>query len=214
MINRIGRRSPDRNRVLLTISYLLTLTVAGALVATPAQAQPKTSPNGRNDQTLTAPASTEATKGAGETKSAESAGGAAKPAAATAGTSAGGVTTGGGSVNASGTTNASAGKSESKGKGGGNSGPVADEVKGVNENASANAKAVQSVIEKFKAQRDQYLNERKTLLEKLKTATEAEKKAITEQLRAENQAREDEERALAKQIREELKALRDERKGG
>jgi hypothetical protein len=67
---------------------------------------------------------------------------------------------------------------------------------------------VQSVIEKFNTQREQYLAERKILLEKLKTASAAEKKAITEELREENRAREDEERALAKQIRVELMALR------
>jgi hypothetical protein len=87
-------------------------------------------------------------------------------------------------------------------------------AKGLSENASENAKAVQSVIEKFNTQREQYLAERKILLEKLKTASAAEKKAITEELREENRAREDEERALAKQIREELKALRGERRTG
>ena len=46
------------------------------------------------------------------------------------------------------------------------------------------------------------------MIEKLKTATETEKKAIVEQLRDEKQARDDEERSLAKQIREDLKKLR------
>lgn len=63
-------------------------------------------------------------------------------------------------------------------------------------------------------QRDQYLADRKTLLEKLSTATEAEKAAILEQLRTEKQAREAEERSLGKQIREDLKKLRGDRKGG
>jgi hypothetical protein len=86
--------------------------------------------------------------------------------------------------------------------------------KGPNENASDNAKAVHAVIRQFQAQRDQYLTERKTLIEKLKTATETEKKAILEQLREDKQARDDEERSLGKQIREELKKVRDERKAG
>jgi hypothetical protein len=87
-------------------------------------------------------------------------------------------------------------------------------AKGPNENASDTAKAVHGVIAQFQAQRDTYLAERKLLLEKLKTATEAEKKAILEQLREDKAARDEEERTLGKQIREELKKLRDERKSG
>lgn len=109
-----------------------------------------------------------------------------------AGTSTGGNTTTGGTTSPGGTT-------APRGKG-----PAA--------NASENAKAVHKVIADFQMQRDQYLAERKTLLEKLRTATEAERKTILEQLRAENEKRADEERALGKQIREELKKLRDERK--
>lgn len=107
-------------------------------------------------------------------------------------TTATGNTTAGGTANPGGTTNP-------RGKG-----PAA--------NASENAKAVHKVIADFQLQRDQYLAERKTLLEKLRTATETERKTILEQLRAENEKRADEERALGKQIREELKKLRDERK--
>ena len=84
--------------------------------------------------------------------------------------------------------------------------------KGPNENASANAKAVHAVIQQFREQRDQYLTERKAMLEKLKTATAEEKKAIMEQLREDKTAREADERTLGKQIREELKSLRGERK--
>ncbi|MGH7946853.1 MAG: hypothetical protein ACREH8_23610, partial [Opitutaceae bacterium] len=86
--------------------------------------------------------------------------------------------------------------------------------KGPNENASQRAKDVHAVIEAFRVQRDTYLNERKALLEKLKTATEAEKAVILEDLRQEKQLRESEERSLGKQIREELRALRGERKSG
>ncbi len=84
--------------------------------------------------------------------------------------------------------------------------------KGPNENASANAKAVHAVIQQFREQRDQYLTERKAMVEKLKTATAEEKKAIMEQLREDKTAREADERSLGKQIREELKSLRGERK--
>jgi acyl-CoA reductase-like NAD-dependent aldehyde dehydrogenase len=84
--------------------------------------------------------------------------------------------------------------------------------KGPNENASANAKAVHAVIQQFREQRDQYLTERKAMLEKLKTATAEEKKAIMEQLREDKTAREADERSLGKQIREELKTLRGDRK--
>lgn len=84
--------------------------------------------------------------------------------------------------------------------------------KGPNENASANAKAVHAVIQQFREQRDQYLTERKAMVEKLKTATAEEKKAIMEQLREDKTAREADERSLGKQIREELKTLRGDRK--
>ena len=70
------------------------------------------------------------------------------------------------------------------------------------------------MIEDFQKKRDDYLANRKTLLEQLKTASETEKKAILEQLRDEKQARDDEERSLGKQIREELKKLRTDRKSG
>jgi hypothetical protein len=72
---------------------------------------------------------------------------------------------------------------------------------------------VHVIIEAFQAQRDQYLTERKALLEKLETASETEKAKILEDLRKEKQAREVEERSLGKQIREDLKKLRGERKG-
>lgn len=69
------------------------------------------------------------------------------------------------------------------------------------------------MIEAFQAKRETYLSDRKALLEKLKTASEAEKALIMQDLRKEKQVREDEERSLGKQIREDLKKLRDDRKG-
>jgi len=115
-------------------------------------------------------------------------------------------------ADASGSTGAA--KSEEKRASESNNGKAGDRPKGPNENASDNAKAVHAIIEKFEVQRDKYLTDRKALLDSLKTASEAEKKAILDQLRTERQAREDEERAMAKQIREEMKKLRDERKAG
>lgn len=90
--------------------------------------------------------------------------------------------------------------------------PVVPPGKGPAENASPTAKAVHKVIADFQTQRDQYLTQRKTLLEQLKTANDAERKTILEQLRTENEKRAEEERVLGKQIRDELKRLREERK--
>src|SRR5437016_3802368 len=82
----------------------------------------------------------------------------------------------------------------------------------VNEHASDNAKAVQAVLQKFDATRDQIIADRKALIDKLQAAkTDAERKAILDQLRTENS----DQRALGKEIRDELKKLRDQRaKGG
>jgi hypothetical protein len=84
-----------------------------------------------------------------------------------------------------------------------------------NENASDNAKAVQTLLKTFDDRRDQLMSERKTLLQKLETAaSETEKKGILEQLRLEQQTRQEEQRTLRREIGEELKKLRDQRKGG
>lgn len=84
-----------------------------------------------------------------------------------------------------------------------------------NENASENAKAVQTLLKAFDDRREQLMLERKMLLQKLEGAnTEAEKKGILEQLRLEQQTRQEEQRALRREIGEELKKLRDQRKGG
>lgn len=64
---------------------------------------------------------------------------------------------------------------------------------------------------KFDASRDQFMAERKALLAKLEAAkTEAERKAILEQLKTENA----EQRGLGKEIRDELKKVREQRKSG
>lgn len=83
-----------------------------------------------------------------------------------------------------------------------------------NANASDSAKAVHTLLDQFKAQRDQFLATRQALVERLKTATSEERKTILDQLRADQQARVDEQRALGKQIRDELKNLHREKTGG
>jgi hypothetical protein len=129
------------------------------------------------------------------------------------GTAASNATTKGKSTGASSQSATSASPQNDKSVGNVNGNSPA-KAKAPNENASDNAKAVHAVIEKFQAKRNDYLAERKELLEKLKIASEGEKKAIVEQLREDKQAREDEERALAKEIREELKELRAGRRDG
>ena len=66
----------------------------------------------------------------------------------------------------------------------------------------------------FRAQREDYLAQRKATIERLKTATAEERKALLEELRTGSASRDEEERALGKQIRDELKQLRESRKGG
>lgn len=85
----------------------------------------------------------------------------------------------------------------------------------VNDHASDNAKAVQAGLQKFDAQRDALIAERKALLDKLAAAkTDAERKAILDQLKAENEARHEEQKALGKEIRDEIKKQREARKSG
>lgn len=80
-----------------------------------------------------------------------------------------------------------------------------------NPNASERAKDVQAALQKFDAERDAYIAERKALLDKLAAAkTEAERKAILEEIRAAKADRPQ----LGKEMREELKKLREQRKGG
>ncbi len=81
-----------------------------------------------------------------------------------------------------------------------------------NANASAVAQAVQTMLAKFDANRDQYMTERKALLDKLATATtEADRQAILAQLKADLQTEKDQRTQLGKEIRDQLKTLR---KGG
>jgi acyl-CoA reductase-like NAD-dependent aldehyde dehydrogenase len=80
-----------------------------------------------------------------------------------------------------------------------------------NAHASDTAKAVQAALQKFDASRDQFMADRKALLDKLAAATtEADKQAIRDQLNAMKDQREQ----VGKQIRDEIKTLREQRKGG
>lgn len=83
-----------------------------------------------------------------------------------------------------------------------------------NPNASDNAKAILKMLQDFKTQREQYIADRKALIAKLQGATEAERKQIIEQLRADQQARIEAQRELAKAIRDAAKQQRDQHKGG
>jgi hypothetical protein len=84
---------------------------------------------------------------------------------------------------------------------------------GPNEHASDNAKAVHTLLDHFRAQRAEYIAARQALIEKLKTATDAERKAILDELRDNQKSRVDDQRAMGKEIRDELKSLRDDKKG-
>lgn len=182
----------------LFITALLTLASMAAV-----RAQPKAAEKANNNKSGGAPAAN-ASSSAGGNK-----GGNTNPS---------GSTSSGNPSAASGGA-APAATDGARGPGNAKSVPTAiekgnDRAKAPNENASDNAKAIHAALDKFKAERTKLLDERAALLEKLKKATEAEKKTILEQLRLDAKAREDEERALAKQIREELKKTRDDRKGG
>ena len=165
----------------------------------------------------------------GQTTGGTTSGGTTTGGTTTGGTTTGVTTTGGSTTGGSttgGTTSPSDNNGKAKGKDAGTTtggtttppgtananGKDQDKVKGPNENSSQNAKDVHAVVEQFRTLREGYLAERKALIEKLKTATDDEKKKILEQLRTESAARQEEERALGKQVREDLKKLRDARK--
>lgn len=85
----------------------------------------------------------------------------------------------------------------------------------LNPNSSAIAQAVQNILQKFDLNRDQLMAERKALLDKLSAATtDAEKRAILSQLKADLAADKAQRAQLGKEIREELKKLREQRRGG
>ena len=123
----------------------------------------------------------------------------------------GGTTSGG---TTSGTTTTTTGSTDDdsghSGKGRGKAAPHTP-----NEHASDVAKAIQAALQKFDATRDQFIADRKALLDKLAAATtEEEKKAVIDQLKADHQAEKDARKQLGKEIRDELKSLRQQRKNG
>jgi len=73
---------------------------------------------------------------------------------------------------------------------------------------------LQALIRQFDAQRDSILARRRADLEKLKSATEAERAKLLADMKAKGLATSQEQRELAKSIREELKKLRAARKTG
>ena len=75
--------------------------------------------------------------------------------------------------------------------------------------ATASSPDLQKLIEQFKSRRDAMLADRQALLNQLKNATEDQKHAILEKMRARQKDLIDEERALGKQIRDEMRRLRD-----
>ncbi len=84
-----------------------------------------------------------------------------------------------------------------------------------NPNSSAYAAAVQTILQKFDAQRDQTVAQRQALIDQLRSATsDTDRTAILNQLRNEQQTRQEEQRATAKEIRTELQTLRRQRSGG
>jgi hypothetical protein len=133
-------------------------------------------------------------------------------------TSSGGTSTGSTSTGTS-----STGDDHGSGKGKGNGGAAGqsgqDHGKAAphtpNANSSDNAKAVQTVLQKFDANRDQFIAQRQALLDQLAAAkTEADRKAILDQLKSDQEAAKQQKEQLGKEIRDELRTLRQQRKAG
>lgn len=84
-----------------------------------------------------------------------------------------------------------------------------------NPNASAYAAAVQTVLAKYDATRDQYITQRQTLIAQLQAATtDTQRQAIIAQMKADLQAEASARVQMAKEIRGDLKALRLQRQNG
>lgn len=82
-------------------------------------------------------------------------------------------------------------------------------------NASASSNAVQAVLQKFDSARDQMVAHRQALVDQLAAAkTEAERKAVVDEMRNDQAALQDQARSAAREIRAELQALRRQRSGG
>jgi hypothetical protein len=67
---------------------------------------------------------------------------------------------------------------------------------------------VQKAIDQFNAKRDAMIADRQAMLDRLKNATAEDKKAILDQMQAQQKDLLDAQRALGRQIRDELRKLR------
>lgn len=74
--------------------------------------------------------------------------------------------------------------------------------------ASAKSPDLQKLIDLFNSKRDSMLADREALLNQLKNATEEQRKAILDKIKAEQKDRIEEQRALGKQIRDEMRKLK------
>jgi hypothetical protein len=73
---------------------------------------------------------------------------------------------------------------------------------------------VQQAIDQFGAKRDAMIANRQALLDQLKNATAEQKKAILDQMQAQQKDLLDAQRALGRQIRDELRKLRQSQPSG
>lgn len=134
------------------------------------------------------------------------------------GATSGGSTRATASTTATGSAGAATGQNATSAVGAANAGvhaqsSVHDHVP--NPNASAYAAAVQTILAKYDANRDQYISERQALVAQLQAAkTDTERQAVIAQLRAEGQAEASARVQMAKEIRGDLKALRLQRQNG
>jgi hypothetical protein len=158
------------------------------------------------------------TTGTGTTSDGSTSGGTTSGGTTTGGTTTGGTMTGddndSGSGHGKGAGNANGkGNGGAAGKSGDDHGKAAPHTP--DPHSSDVAKAVQAVLQKFDANRDQFIADRKALLDQLAAAkTEAERKAILEQLKAENETEKQQKEQLGKEIRDELRTMRQQRKSG
>lgn len=160
--------------------------------------------------TTTGGTTTGGTTTGGTTTGGTTTGGTTTGGTTTGGTTTGGTTTGGTTTGGTTTGSDSMGNHGKSGESHGKAAPHTP-----NPNSSANAQAVQTILQKFDANRDQYMADRKALLDKLATATtDADRQAILDELKADKAANKEQRTQLGKEIRDELKTLRQQRKSG
>lgn len=94
-------------------------------------------------------------------------------------------------------------------------GPAQPKAHTPDPHASAASAAVQSILQKFDASRDQIVQQRQALVAQLATAKDdTERKSIEQELKTEEQSMQAQARATAKEIRAELQALRRQHSAG